>query len=470
MNYIDVKKLYTQVIALYCRVSTDSQDIQKQISLAELYLSQRNISINTVKRFIDDSVSANKLMVKERPELKKLLTDIKTGKVNILLVQARDRLARNFYEYIEIVKIFHQYQVEVIFTEAGQPPFSEALSIEALYGIFPQVNGKTIASRTNQIQKRYPNSILGFNVIGKNRHKKYIPNYPKADDLKSFFYEIIDSQTTEDVIQIFIKFKQLFSNDHQKALNCLQNPFYAGHFKFENEYLPLNYVEPIISLKDFLKIQSVLKNHEQILQNAIKKSTNTGIHIPICHICKQSMAFRKTSLGKCGYYVCMKKHKRIQIDVSHFNQLIDNHLMDITKRIQVQAIKKDVFSHLLQMEKNYKQEIGHLQNKFNAVQRNMVNLVGSNKTSIIKSLVEQSNLIKEEMIYLDMLLEKINYSRKEINAFTDIVKQRISEELEQYQIEYLSKLLFSKIEVSTDALIYHTNFTNYIEGKVLNEY
>lgn len=122
------------------------------------------------------------------------------------------------------------------------------------------------------------------------------------------------------------------------------------------------------------------------------------------------------------------------------------------------------------MEKNYKQEIGHLQNKFNAVQRNMVNLVGSNKTSIIKSLVEQSNLIKEEMIYLDMLLEKINYSRKEINAFTDIVKQRISEELEQYQIEYLSKLLFSKIEVSTDALIYHTNFTNYIEGKVLNEY
>lgn len=465
MDYIDVKTLYKHNnIALYCRVSAAGQDILKQISLAEIYLSQNNICINDVKRFIDNSVSANKLAIKERTELNRLLTEIKSGKVDCILVQARDRLARNFYEYIEIVTMLHKFNVKVIFTQPGHPPFSNVLSIEALYGIFPQVAGGTISGNTGYTHKRYPNSILGFQTIGTSKDKRYIPDSSKANELKSFFYSVIDVESPENLIDLLIKYKRLFNNDHQKALNCLQNPFYAGHIQYQDEYVPLKYVEPIISLEDFLKIQGVFKINQQVLQDAIETSADNGIHIPICYTCKRPMSFRKTQLGKGGYYVCAKKHPRIHIEVTHFNQLVANHLMDVMDKISVQKIKKDVSKHLLQSEKRYKQELDFLQHKLCTTQQDMTNLIGSNNNAMLKSLVKLATSIKEQMINLNTLLEKINYARNDIDTFTSIVKNRLADELQDYQIDYVSKLLFSKIEVSSDALIYHTAFVHYIEG------
>ena len=184
MNYIDIKKLHTKYVAIYCRVSTAGQDTLKQITLAEIYLTQNNVPMDNIIRFIDHNVSANKLAARDRPELQKLLTEIKAGKIDTLLLQSRDRLARNFYEYIELVKVLHHFNVNVVFTDSGQPPFSEVLSIEALYGIFPQFDGRTNARRTQQTNKRYPNRILGFDVIGKRHEKRYIPNLQKTGELK----------------------------------------------------------------------------------------------------------------------------------------------------------------------------------------------------------------------------------------------------------------------------------------------
>ncbi|WP_042348180.1 recombinase family protein [Bacillus massiliigorillae] len=463
MDYIDVKKLYTQNIVLYCRVSTAEQDILKQITLAEIYLSQNDITTDTVKRFIDDNVSANKLAAKDRPEFQKLLTEIMSGTVDTLLVQSRDRLARNFYEYVELVKKLHQFKVKVVFTDPGQPLFSQVLAIESLYGIFPQFDGRTIARRTQQTRLRYPNAILGFDVIGKRNEKRYIPHQEKANELKSFFYSVIDSQSPENLIELFIKHRKFFKNP-EKALKCLQNPFYSGHLQYQDEYIPLLYVEPLISLEEYLKIQRVLAKYEQELQNAIASSTNNGINTPICHICKKPMHFRPTELGKSGYYVCSKKHPKIQIEVRLFNQLITNHLTDVLERIQVKELKKDVCNYLFQLEKHYKQELAFLQNQLNTTHREVTDLIGSNKTTTLKQLIEQGKSIEKAMIKLDMLLEKIGQAQSGIDRFVSIVKQRVTDELQNYQIEYVFALLFSKVEVSTDALIYHTTFSNYIEG------
>ena len=77
MNYIDMVKLYSKIIALYCRVSTAGQDISKQITLAEVYLTQNKIPVDSVIQFIDHNVSANKRTFLNRPELQKLLKQIK---------------------------------------------------------------------------------------------------------------------------------------------------------------------------------------------------------------------------------------------------------------------------------------------------------------------------------------------------------------------------------------------------------
>ncbi|MBR8644243.1 recombinase family protein [[Brevibacterium] frigoritolerans] len=77
MSYIDVKELYQEYIGIYCRVSTGNQDIEKQISLADIYLSRNNINTEMVLRFIDNNVSANKLSSENRPQFQNLLIEIK---------------------------------------------------------------------------------------------------------------------------------------------------------------------------------------------------------------------------------------------------------------------------------------------------------------------------------------------------------------------------------------------------------
>ena len=146
-GYMDLQSLYKGNIAVYCRVSTAGQNINQQISLAKVFFAQKNIDTEKVQYYLDDNVSANKLALDKRPELNRLLMEIKQGKVKTVLVQSRDRLARNFYEYTDLVKEFHKYNVQVIFTDSGQPGFSKSLSLEALQGIFPQSDGKNIANK-----------------------------------------------------------------------------------------------------------------------------------------------------------------------------------------------------------------------------------------------------------------------------------------------------------------------------------
>ncbi|MFS0600888.1 recombinase family protein [Peribacillus frigoritolerans] len=464
MSYIDVKELYQEYIGVYCRVSTGNQDIEKQISLADIYLSRNNINTEMVLRFIDNNVSANKLSSENRPQFQNLLIEIKKGRLKTVIVQNRDRLARNFYEYVDLVKILYRYNVNLIFTDYSQAQFSKVLSIEALYGIFPQFDGRNISQRTTLTRLQYPGSIFGFNIIGEKYNKKYIPNPNVETELKSFIFSVININSADELLEEFIKYKKLFK-DHQKILSFLKNPFYSGHIKIQNEYVALPHVSPIISLEVFLKVEEVLSKCEQEVQTALTFSHNKGLKVPVCSICKTPMNFRSTKLGESGYYVCSKKHPRIEIGVSQYDQLISEHLKYVLNKISVNEIKKDVFTHLYNLEKKHKQEVTLLQNTLISVHEEITKLVGSQQISKLKKLGQQSKSLKEEMKKIHTILIKITDTRIGINSFVEVVIDSLTNELQNYQINHLVNILISKIEVSSNTLIYHTTFGKYIEGK-----
>ena len=463
MEYIDLKKLYKEEIALYCRVSSAGQNISQQISLAEIYIAQNNINTEKVQYFLDDNVSANKLTSEQRPQFQKLITEIKKGKIKTVFVLNRDRLARNFYEYVDLVKILYKFGVIVIFTDSSQPPFSKVLSVEALYGIFPQSEGRNISRRTNLAAIQYPKSIFGYNVVGERNTKKYTPEPSLENNIKSLFNSVMNTNSSDEVIEIFIKYKRMFTN-HQKLFNCLKNPFYTGHIKVQDQYVKLYYVEPIILLEDYLKVQDSLLKFECELQTAFAISSNTGLLSPICSICKATMSFRSTKLGESGYYVCAKKHPRIQLEVAQYNQYISDHLTYVLDKIDVKEIKNDIFKYLLAQEKIYKQQLSYQQNQLQSLHKEMTDLIETNKKMKLDLLAKESKTIKEEMKQLHTKLIKIDEARNGINTFVNIIKERLTNELKNYQLEYLINLLFSKIEVSSDAIIYHTTFGKYIEG------
>lgn len=150
------------LIVIYCRVSSASQNLELQLSAAKRYLESLGLKEN--EDFIiflnDYDVSATKLKISKRPKLMELISLIKEGKVKTDVVYKRDRLARNFYEYVDIVNVFNKYEVEVVYTATNEAPFKNKLALEAFHGMFSQMEGQNISSRTSDARKQYPPSTL----------------------------------------------------------------------------------------------------------------------------------------------------------------------------------------------------------------------------------------------------------------------------------------------------------------------
>ena len=474
MAYTNKKLFYNGEIAVYCRVSTVGQNIEQQKTLAKIYFSKNEIAMDNVKYYLDNGISANKLVSEKRPEFQKLIIEIQNGKIKTLVVQSRDRLTRNFYEYVSLVKKLYEHDVNVIFSDTNQPPFSNDLSIEAFYGIFAQNEGRNIASKTNVALQQYPNSIWGFEVVKTVKEdakssKEYIPKLELEKDIRSFFTSIKNVSSIKELIGVFNNYRKILKKTPKKLLGCLRNPFYAGYLKVQDGYVKLNHVTPFIKLNDYKKVQEILLKFEKEMDISIEETNNRGYLQPFCSICKGKMIFRSSEFGESGKYVCSKGHNRNFIEVSKFNQLLSEHLSFVLNKIDVKKLKKDVFDSLLKCEKEYMKQFSFRENELKVTNSGIVNLIGvPNKTKKMNELLERVGTIKRELEQLRENIEKVRESRKGINLFVKTVNNELANKLKNYQQDYLLRILYSRIEVSPDAIFYYVRFGSYIEmeGKI----
>ena len=99
---------------LYERVSTDEQakygySIETQIEALEEYCGKNKIKI--VDHYTDDGVSGGKAAFR-RPEMSRLLDDIKEKKIDMVLFTRLDRWFRNVQEYFKVQEILDAHGVE----------------------------------------------------------------------------------------------------------------------------------------------------------------------------------------------------------------------------------------------------------------------------------------------------------------------------------------------------------------------
>lgn len=470
-QYIDLGKIYEDFVIAYTRVSSAGQDIQKQITHAEAYINNHNIDEEKVIWLKDDDVSANKLKMEERQGLMELRLLIKEKKVKTIIVYSRDRLARNFYEYVALVKEFYHYGVNVIYTGVSQPLFSKNLSIEALYGIFAQTEGRNISGRRTDTNKQFPSNIFGYKKTGTKKNTKYILDEKLQYDLKSFLLEIGKVNNTDDLFAIFMMFKKIFKGkSYRDLLRYLQNPFYSGHMETLYGYEKLRHVEPLITLEDFLANQSVLKKMKDEIYLAITTANAHGVIVPHCSICKREMTFRSSELGQSGYYVCNKKHKKVKISVDLFNKLIAEHLKKILSGFSSEKMKKDVFAFLKRLEADLEHKMVVLNRKLNHVHKDLTEKYDFKNSSSLKKLIQESRSIKQELKDLHINLLKIEEARNGINEHIQIIKDNLASEIQGYDLYFLCSLFYSKIEVSeSSSLIYHVTFGRYFESEGYHE-
>ena len=96
------EKLY----AIYTRVSTDDQNDAQQISYIKQYAKRYGYKVRTYNDF---NVSG-KIPIKERPDGKRLINDIKKGKIQGLIVSKWDRITREPRHGYDFIDLWEEYK------------------------------------------------------------------------------------------------------------------------------------------------------------------------------------------------------------------------------------------------------------------------------------------------------------------------------------------------------------------------
>ncbi|MFC0476362.1 recombinase family protein [Robertmurraya beringensis] len=414
----------TNLTAEYDRVSSAAQSLELQRSAAKRYFESQGLTGNedNVIKLCDHDVSATKLKMKDRPKLMELLRLIQEGKVKNVIAYKRDRLARNFYEFVDITRIFIKYNVEVIYTASNEPPFRNKLSLEAFYGMFGQMEGENIRTRTSDARKQYPSSIYGYKRMKEDKQVYYVVNEEKRDSIVSLFTDFSKVKDEEEFFQ-FLMIRRKGLNQPDKLLRILTNAFYAAHYESKNGLQPLTHVEPIISIDLYLEAKAQIDAFLAIYKEKLNEVNNLFLTMPLCGKCGKEMKHRQQNALDEGYFVCSVNHKRLMITVEELNTPVKQAVLDHLQCISAQLAHKIMSKHIATAKKRleHDKEIATSEYLDSSL---ALCTIGQNDKSAIPKLLDRIQLLKDKSKKLGQDLVALQLLSNEIKSLNTILSQK----------------------------------------------
>lgn len=455
-----------KITANYKRTSSGGQDLELQTNSNGEFL--RDIPSDEIVPFTDFDVSATKLTMDERPALMRMIKLIKQERINRVVVYERDRLARNVYEYIYIVKIFHEFNVEVIFTASDAPSFSRDLFLETWYGLSAQFEGRRISTRLSDARKRNPPSMIGFKkkVIKQESgqtQRFYTPDPDKKDELINLFTEFANVECREKIFDILMKYKALLDRKEFRLLDILRTPFLAAHYEgTDGAYHKLSNVEPIIPLELFKKVQTKLDEFEHGINHGISLSYKTAIKTPICGKCQKELKFKKGQIGETGIYYCLK-HKKYSISVIDLHEIIIESLKLELCKIKVESIQKITQKAITKQIKYFQKDLveNYSQLESFCIKFSQQHKPTDDSRSVNKAMNKIHNF-KDRLAASETQLSSLQNLKEEVNALYRFVTFMLTRLTEQEHFE-LADLLIADIGVHADYIVIHYYFNDFFE-------
>lgn len=138
--------------AIYCRVSTEEQDANKQELICLEYCQRNNIEVFKVYK---DIMSGKEIL---RPEFNQLLEDMRLYKFNTIIVTKLDRMGRSLQHLLSLFDEFKRKGVEFIAVTQNIDTASAAGKLQLqILGAFAEFERNIISERTKEGQKSAKN-------------------------------------------------------------------------------------------------------------------------------------------------------------------------------------------------------------------------------------------------------------------------------------------------------------------------
>lgn len=102
-------------VVLLCRVSTNTQDYQRQVDELQAFCSERNWQVEKV--FANKVSGAKKL--EERPEIIEMMEYIHSHQIDKVCVLEISRMARNGLDALRIIELLNQNNIPLYIKDYG---------------------------------------------------------------------------------------------------------------------------------------------------------------------------------------------------------------------------------------------------------------------------------------------------------------------------------------------------------------
>jgi len=263
----------------------------------------------------------------DRPAFQRMITDIKDGKIDCVVIYKIDRLSRSLIDFAKMMEIFEGHNVSLVsITQSFDSGTSMGRLILNVLLSFAQFEREIISERTRDkiaaARKKgkwvggYP--VLGYDIDPLNR--RLVVNEEEAEKVRAVFDTFIEtrsfSETLERLNEMGVetktwttrkgKVKEGCSFNRARLICLLSNPLYIGKVPYKEEMYEGEH-EAIIGPETWSRAREILNNGCAVGRSAAKTKQNgllTGILR--CAACDAPMTrtYAMKKGKKYSYYVC----------------------------------------------------------------------------------------------------------------------------------------------------------------------
>ena len=427
---------------IYVRVSTDDQrdngySIDSQLRMIKEYCEKNDYNIVDV--YNDAGHSGKDLM---RPEMQRLLADIKSKKIDKLIAIKVDRLTRNNYDGFWILNYCEEHDVKI---ELILEPYDVSTANgEMIFGmnlVFGQRERKEIGARTKRameemaLEKIHP-SKAPYGYI-RNKETGHLEIEPiEAQVVKEIFELCKQGKSTRNIATImkdnnaYLKQGKWASD---RIYKILTNAIYIGTFeygKYKRKHQDVlrveNYCEPIIDETTWNATRNVLVKNKHSNYGEYIHLFSGLVKCPICGNIMSSSESFKYPKGKLKvyYHLRCKNHNCKGFGLHYNTEKIESKLKQILEELTIFILSMD--NEIITCKSTKSNDIKEIEKaieKLKLQEKRLVDLYLSSNLDV-ETINYKNDIIKKE-------INKLN--KKKISLDPDNSSQ-------EYTVELIKKL------------------------------
>ena len=402
--------------AIYCRVSTEEQATEGFSIHAQKDKLTKYAIINDwdiVDYYVDDGISGKNLT--ERPEVTRLIEDVKKGKIKNVLIYKLDRLTRSVKDLIYLIELFDKNNC-TFNSQTEKIDTSNAVGrmFVKIIGIFAEFERENLAERvtlgyeqkTREGNYTNCNGVFGYDyIVGKGKLKL---NKNEAGYVRKIYNWYLEG---ESMLKIAKKLKDLNvptkrgGHWNQSTIySILTNPLYIGNVRYgvgrKNGFeVSGKNIIPIINEELFNNVNNLMKKRKKFQTRKYSSDDTYYLSVLKCSLCGSKYYARQQLQSGKKYitYQC-NGHNNNSCNAPGFSH----------KKIENAFI-------------NYLDNIKDLEFDKNILKKEKTDI--NNSTSELKDQINKLNNKKKETIKL-FATDEIDY-----NVFNEI-KKVIDEKIE----------------------------------------